>query len=141
MKAVDSSSLSKYLNKEENYKLVANEISSAGGCSSLEMAMSEVGNSVWKRVLKREITSDAALAVYQEFTKAVTKDGLISLEPMDEELLNSSLKVAIEEGITFYDSSFIELGHKEGRGLITSDEKQRKIFKKRYPKLDIVYID
>lgn len=142
MKVIDSSALSKYVNKEPNYDLVANQIRKER-CLSLELAMNEVGNSIWKRVLRKEITSETASTVYREFTRAVKIDGLINIVPMDEDLLNASLKLALEEKITIYDSCFIELGHSQVGidGLVTSDEKQRDIFKKRYPKLGLVYVE
>jgi predicted nucleic acid-binding protein len=142
VKVIDSSALSKYVNKEPNHELVANQIrSERGSCVSLELAMTEVGNSIWKRVLKREITGEAASTVFHEFTQAVLRDGLITLLPVDEDLLSESFRLAINEKITIYDSIFIELGHREERGLITSDERQNDIFKKLYPMISSVHIE
>ena len=145
MKVIDSSSLSKYVNREPNHKSVADELllRSAGGhgCVSLELALTEVGNSIWKRVLRREITREAASTVFHEFAQAVLRDGLVSLLPMDVELLKDSFRLALSEKITIYDSVFIELGHREERGLVTSDEKQHDIFKRLYPKIGLVYIE
>ncbi len=140
MPAIDSSSLSKYVNKEINHELVGRELASEP-CVSLELAISEVGNSIWKRVLRKEITKDKASIVFQEFARAIITDGLISLIQIDERLSNAAFKVALEEKITVYDGLFIELGHGNDRGLITSDEKQSEIFKKLYPKLNCLLIE
>ena len=142
MKVIDSSALSKYVNKEPNYDLVAKQIREER-CVSLELAMNEVGNSIWKRVLRKEITNEAASAVHREFTQAIMRDGLITIVPMDEDLMKDSFKLALEEKITIYDSCFIELVRKHvgSDGLVTSDEKQRDIFKKRYPKFGLIYVE
>ncbi|MDG7000849.1 MAG: type II toxin-antitoxin system VapC family toxin [Nitrososphaerota archaeon] len=138
MKVIDSSSLAKYVNKEPNWEEVAKRI--AEGSSSLEFAILEVGNSIWKRVLKKEIPQSNASTVFQEFVKAVLESGLVTLVPLGEDLFNSSLKLAITERITVYDSAFIELAHRNRWGLITSDERQRDISKKRFASMAVEYI-
>ena len=75
--------------------------------------MHEVANSIWKRVLKREVSQEVALKVFQEFVKEVVENGLVTLEPISTELLNSALRLASEEKITVYDSEFIELARQK----------------------------
>jgi predicted nucleic acid-binding protein len=97
-------------------------------------------NSIWKRVLREEVTSQNALAVFEEFVHAVMEDGLVSLVPIEADVLNNSLRLGIEETITIYESAFIELAHKNKWGLLTSDERQRDISKKRYATVRVAYI-
>lgn len=139
MKVIDSSSLAKYVNKEPNWDEVAKRIAEEGS-SSLEFAILEVGNSIWKRVLRKEVPQANASTVFQEFVKAVLESGVVTLVPLGEDLFNSSLKLAIAEKITVYDSAFIELAHRNRWGLVTSDERQRDISKKRFASVEIEYI-
>jgi predicted nucleic acid-binding protein len=136
---IDSSSLGKYANKEDNWAEVEKKFA-VEGSSTLEFAMHEVGNSIWKRILKKEISEQNALIVYREFVRAVFEDGLVTLVPAEPDLLSSSLELAIQEKVTTYDSAFIELAHKNKCELVTSDERQRVISKKRYPTMRVVYI-
>ncbi|MGI0079490.1 MAG: type II toxin-antitoxin system VapC family toxin, partial [Nitrososphaerales archaeon] len=103
-------------------------------------AMQEVGNSIWKRVLRKEVPKENALSVFQEFVRAVLDDGIVDLVRLEADLLYASLKLAVEERITIYDSAFIELARRNKWGLITSDDKQRDISKKCYATIHVTYI-
>ncbi|HKW05363.1 MAG TPA: type II toxin-antitoxin system VapC family toxin [Nitrososphaerales archaeon] len=139
MRVIDSSSLGKFVNKEANWREVAKLIEFER-VSTLEFALKEVGNSIWKRVIGKEIQRETALSVFREFMRSVFEDGLVSLVPTDENLLNSSLKLAIEERITIYDAVFIELAFRNKWGLLTSDGRQMEICKKRYDSIPVVYL-
>ena len=139
MRVIDSSSLGKYVNKEQRWEEVEARLA-AKETSTLDFAMHEVGNSVWKRVLKKEVSNQDALATYKDFVRAVFEDGLVILVQANSDLLNASLELAIQEKTATYDSAFIELAHKNKCELITSDERQHFISKKHYPTMHVTYI-
>lgn len=139
MRVIDSSSLAKYVNKEENWEQVEKSLL-AEGSSTLEFAMHEVGNSVWKRVLRKELSQQNALTAYKEFVRAVFEDGLLTLVSLESDLLSDSLELAIQGKVATYDSAFIELAHRNKCELITSDGSQRDTSKKHYPSIHVVYI-
>lgn len=123
MKVIDSSSLAKYVNREVNWEDVGNLIK--GGCTTLELALKEVGNSIWKRVMKGELTRDTALSLYKD---------LVTLRPFkianQEELYPRAFEVSTTFNIPLYDSLFIELSRRLSVQLVTSDEKQVDISRK-----------
>jgi predicted nucleic acid-binding protein len=65
VKVIDSSSLSKYVNRETNWDRVRELLRE--GCTTLELAVKEVGNSLWKRVTRGEVTADTAITTYEDF--------------------------------------------------------------------------
>jgi predicted nucleic acid-binding protein len=139
VKIIDSSSLGKYVNKEENWQEIAKHLVSEQ-CSTLEFAVLEVGNSVWKRVLRKEISKNGAMDVYKEFVRAVFEDGLVRLLSAESGLLDASLEFALEEKLTMYDSAFVQTAQRNKCELITSDEKQSDASKKHYPGIPVTYI-
>src|SRR5579875_1797591 len=64
-KFIESSSLSKFLNREDGWEDVSKELEA--GCISVELAIKEVGNSLWRRVQRGEITGNTASKVYNTF--------------------------------------------------------------------------
>ncbi|MEM3430870.1 MAG: type II toxin-antitoxin system VapC family toxin, partial [Candidatus Bathyarchaeia archaeon] len=64
MKVIDSSSLSKYVNREANWKEVRKHLEE--GCMTLDLAIKEVGNSIWKRVSRGELDPDTAMSLFKD---------------------------------------------------------------------------
>lgn len=50
VRVIDSSSLTKYVNREDGWRSMEKYLME--GCITLSLAVKEVSNSVWKRVLK-----------------------------------------------------------------------------------------
>lgn len=127
------------MNKEQDWEKVEKKLF-ADEVSTLEFAILEVGNSIWKRVSRKEIPVENALSIYREIVRSIFEDGLVIIVSTESALLNDSLDLAIHEKITTYDSAFIELAKKGKFELVTSDEKQRDIARKRYPSIHVTYI-
>jgi predicted nucleic acid-binding protein len=117
VKVIDSSSLSKYVNREANWKEVRGLLEE--GCTTLDLAIKEVGNSIWKRVSRGELTPEAAILLFKDFTM---------LKPFktasQESLYVKALETAIGSDLTLYDALFIQLSQELDLSLVTSDEKQ-----------------
>jgi len=105
---LDSSALAKFVNRERGWEEVERALE--GGCVTLELALEEVANSLWRRVMRGDVEVEAA--------RAIMKD-LIDLKPF-------RLALASEAGIPIYDSLFIQLAKRLGTLLLTSDRVQAK---------------
>ncbi|MBS7650910.1 MAG: type II toxin-antitoxin system VapC family toxin [Candidatus Bathyarchaeia archaeon] len=118
MKVIDSSALSKYVNREANWKEVRKHLEE--GCMTLDLAIKEVGNSIWKRVSRGELDPDTAMSLFKD---------LVILKPFktasQEDLLDvKALETAIRQGITIYDALFIQFSKELNLPLLTSDKRQ-----------------
>ncbi len=119
MIAVDSSALSKYLLREEGWEGVRRRLEEGG--ISLEIALKETCNALWKRVMRGEVEGEMASRVVEELMRWEI------LKLADQrELIEEAFKIAIRRKITLYDSLFIALAKAMDIPLLTSDERQSK---------------
>lgn len=123
MNVIDSSSLSKFLNREDGWELVNEELEA--GCIAIELALKEAGNSLWKRVQIGEISGNTASKLYSTFLEHLP----LKLAEQSE-LYNDAMKLAISNRITLYDALFIQLARKLSLPLVTSDREQVDVCKK-----------
>ncbi len=117
MNVLDSSALVKFLNRERGWEGVERALE--GGCVTIELALKEAANSLWKRVMRGDIAVEVAMAILKD---------LIDLKPFrmapQEELYSDALAIASREGIPIYDSLFIQLAKRLDTTLLTSDKAQ-----------------
>jgi predicted nucleic acid-binding protein len=123
VKVIDSSSLLKFLNREDGWEDVDEELEA--GCITIELAIKEAGNGLWKRVKRGEITGNVASKLYNTILEHLP----IKLAEQ-RELYSDSMELAISNRITLYDAMFIQLARKLGLPLVTSDREQADICKK-----------
>ena len=117
MRLIDSSSLCKYVNREEGWERVKEEL--LKGCFSLDLALKEVGNSLWKRFRRGELDEALALNAFKAFLE------FLPIAILDErEVFEDALRLALKHDLTLYDSLFIARAIKDKAILITSDKKQ-----------------
>ena len=87
---------------------------------TLDLAMAEVGNVAWKRVLffgeSRERASDA-LQDCQDFI--ATACTLIKAS----DIFIKAFQIAVEDKVSYYDSLFLAAAEREGIPLLTLDQK------------------
>jgi len=122
---IDASSLAKYILREENWKEVRNYLT--GGAYSIELALAEVSNAIWKHhILYRKISRDEAWIMFDALKKI--KENVVIFEPF-EDYLKNAMEIAIDENIPVYDALYLAQTKKYG-SLLTSDEKQWEIAKK-----------
>ena len=120
MKVIDASSLAKFVNRESGWKAV--EYHLVEGRITLELAIKEVLNSIWKRYVKGELNLELVQKIMLEMINN------FPVKTVDQNtLLVEAIKISLKHKITIYDSLYLALAVKEGLELITSDEKQYKI--------------
>ena len=83
------------------------------------LAIFEIGNAIWKQVYQRKrLNKEEGMKVLN-----VMKEVLESLEKLEMDEPQDVLKIAVENGITFYDSAYLYLAIKNDLSLVTDDEK------------------
>lgn len=119
---IDSSVTVKWLNQiDEGLLDQADKLLSdaqAGSVSLLapELSKYEIGNALLKKRLDLPMAYESLGTVYQL---------PLTFVPESEELAKQTYKVALRDGITYYDASFIALAQQENATLITENIKHQ----------------
>ena len=93
---------------------------------TLNLAIYELGNAVWKQVkIHEKITIEEANLVLDSLTEVFRR-----LRKPETENSLETLKIAVKEGLTYYDASYISAAVENNLTLVTDDEKLYKIGKK-----------
>ena len=123
MIVVDSSVLAKYILREEGWEAARAILASPARLVTLDLAVKEVLNAIWKHTLLfRRISVEHALEKAELLIKFVKSGGV---ELADQEsLLHDAFRIALETGLTVYDSLFIALARRKSAILATCDSKQ-----------------
>lgn len=125
MIVVDASALAKYVLHEENWERVGAYIREKRPLYSVDHALKEVGNALWKHCHLRKILGrDEATRLYGALLKLVGT-GVVILEP-ETDYLEAALQLALDHGVTLYDSLYLAQARRLGE-LITSDERQAEV--------------
>lgn len=132
MNVADSSTISKYLLREEGWIKVRRYLEE--GVITLKLASKEVLNALWKRVQRKEVDPKYAFKVAKSFIE----HSFLKFEEQDNYLLITAFKIASKNKIAIYDALFIALAKKLNFPLITSDEKQAKAA--RQENIEVIFI-
>ncbi len=125
MIVIDASTLTKYILHEENWETISTYIKKMKPLYSIDHIIKEVGNAIWKHCyLRRIIKQDEAIRLYKALLKLIEKEVII-LEP-ETKYIETALQIALQNGITLYDSLYLAQAQKQGE-LLTSDKKQAEI--------------
>ena len=123
MRVIDSSSLVKYFSREEGWRKVREHL--LEGIVSIDLVVKEVGNALWKKIIRGEMT----LEIAQEILSDLAKGTAIKLLDQKEHLAKA-LEIAVRNKITIYDALSIALAKNLNTELITSDTRQAKTAKR-----------
>jgi len=86
---------------------------------TITLAVYEVGNAIWKQVSLREsITKEEGEFIFKSLVRTMNEMEIIILK--DHEHI---LDLAIGEGITYYDASYIQAAIQSESRLVTDDKK------------------
>jgi len=116
---IDSSVLVKFFSREEGWKQARRFIEE--GAITVDMAVKEVANALWKKVLQGDMELSTALEIVSDLSR-----GDVVRLVDQKELLGEALKLAAKTRITVYDALFIVLAKRMGLKLVTADRRQAK---------------
>jgi len=119
---VDSSSLVKYLFKEDGWLKVEEELLK-DDVYAVDYVAKELLNALWKSVVLHKLLSKEVVVEKWELFKKLVKEGVIVLKNQDE-FLDEALSIALHYSITVYDSLCLACAEKMGASLLTSDRRQ-----------------
>jgi len=86
---------------------------------TLSLAFYEVGNAIWRQVyLKKSLTREEGGKALATLVEVVRRMGEVSVEEGP-----AVLDIAVEEGVTYYDASYICAAVKNGLTLVTDDDR------------------
>lgn len=122
MIVIDASTLAKFILKEEGWEEVAEQLKA--GTLSIDLAVKEVANAVWKRFRQGAVSREEAKSMLNALKEI--QERAIKIE---EELtyLDGAAEIAFDRDITIYDSLYIALAKEKGLKLLTADETQANV--------------
>ena len=121
MRVIDASAIAKYLLREEHWEQVREQLA-ADPCS-LDLAVAEVTNAIWKHhVVYGRISRDAATRMLDAL-KRLTVD-VVLFEPASE-YVEATLEFACNARIPVYDAFYFAQARHHVAPLVTSDDRQR----------------
>ncbi|MBS7288197.1 MAG: type II toxin-antitoxin system VapC family toxin [Candidatus Freyarchaeota archaeon] len=102
--------------------IVEKKVSVLQGNYTIDLAVYEVGNTLWKRMSLLRDIGDAEVAKLVLLVKRVLKLlKKVKLDCQEEEII----KIAARLGVTFYDASYAFAAKNNNLTLVTEDEKLR----------------
>lgn len=111
------------MNRERNWESAAKALGE--NCVSLELAVKETGNSLWKRIRRGELDDNRARRLFSEFI--ASRPFMIADQG---ELYVPAMEIASTFGLPLYDALFLALAKEKGLSLVTSDSSQAEAAKK-----------
>lgn len=113
-RVIDSSALTKYAAKEGDWTKVERYVASA---DSLELAVIETGNALWKKIRAGEVDLNSAVKIVQTLA-----DSTWFLD--QRKYVGRALEIATKYRITVYDSLFLACAEMENSDLVSCDGRQ-----------------
>lgn len=93
---------------------------------TLNLAFYELGNAVWKQTyIHRTVTPEEAGKLLDALTEV-----FINMKKPEKENGLGTLKIAVREGLTYYDAAYIQAAVENKLTLVTDDEKLYRVAKK-----------
>lgn len=94
--------------------------------STSSLAKYELGNVIWKEVyLKKKLSIDEGVKILNLITRILKEVEVLKVNGLEEE----TLRLACNEGLTFYDAVYLQLAIKNKEALVTEDNKLYQVAK------------
>ena len=117
MRLIDSSSIVKFVCRENNWEAVDPYID---GAITLNLSLVELASALRKKIAKNEVEVKKATELIDEYA--------LMADVLDQtRYLGRSIEISAAYGTSIYDSVFIAAAMEIGCDLVSSDEKQLKI--------------
>jgi predicted nucleic acid-binding protein len=111
MKLFDSSAIINICRENRVDKLT-------NGCT-LDLAFYELGNTVWKMTyLRKAMSIEEAIIVLNALIEVYGR-----MKGLRNRDVRTTLEIALKEGLTFYDASYIKVALENNLDLVTDDER------------------
>jgi predicted nucleic acid-binding protein len=111
---IDSSALTKYAAKERDWAKIRGYLASA---DSLELALTETSNALWKKIQKKEIDLETTKTIVQ-----ILSDSVWFLD--QKKYVARAIEISVKYRITVYDSLFVACAEMENSDLVSCDGRQ-----------------
>jgi predicted nucleic acid-binding protein len=123
---IDASALAKYVFKEEGWREVHGFLER--GALSVDLIVMEVSNAIWRRTFILKVEGVELASRRYQLLIRITRELLV----LENELsyLDEAFRIAVENGLTVYDSLYIAQSHKRKVALLTSDRGQAEVARK-----------
>jgi predicted nucleic acid-binding protein len=95
------------------------------GVVTLDLAIKELSNALWKKVLRNEMNYETAARIIRDIVEGKP----FPIEPQERYFLNA-FEIAVKGNATVYDALFIAMARGKNLELVTCDEKQAEIAEK-----------
>jgi len=93
---------------------------------TLNLAFYEMGDAVWKQVhIHKALTPEEGAKALDALVEVLRNMGEVRVEDA-----SAVLNIAVKEGLTYYDASYIHAAIKHGATLVTDDKKLRSVAEK-----------
>ncbi|MGI0081578.1 MAG: type II toxin-antitoxin system VapC family toxin [Nitrososphaerales archaeon] len=116
-KLLDSSAISKYALKEPGWQEVEQHLV---GCSSIELALKETANALWKKIMKKEVELQSAKQIVKMLS------GIIWCLDQAKHL-DRALEIATKHKLSVYDALFLASAEAESYVLVSCDLRQLEV--------------
>jgi predicted nucleic acid-binding protein len=117
MLVVDASALAALLMPENGSEDVEKAVKEAERVSTLDLAAYEVGNAVWRRVRRGELSLEEGNVVVSTLLSLLETFEVFSYK----EVAADAFKLAVDAGVTVYDAAYVVLARRLNARLLTLD--------------------
>jgi predicted nucleic acid-binding protein len=117
MLVIDASALAALLMPEDGGEEVEKAVKEAERVSTLDLAVYEVGNAVWRRVRRGELSMEEGNVVVSTLLSLLETFEVFSYR----EVAADAFRLAVDAGITVYDAAYVVLAKRLDARLLTLD--------------------
>jgi len=121
---VDASALAKLILREEGWESVTKHLA-AEESITVDHALKEVLNAVWKAARLRGLIDPGLAYEKHRALMLLVEKGVVHVEP-EEAYLDDAFRIAMEAGLTVYDSLYLAQAGRRQAKLLTCDTRQAK---------------
>jgi predicted nucleic acid-binding protein len=114
---VDASVVAKWFVAEEQAELASQLLASPFDLLSPDLIWAEVGNVLWKRVRRSQVSLEEAKTIFDDLLRMP-----VVITP-SQSLLADAFEIAVDMDRTVYDSLYLALAVRKGCKMVTSDDK------------------
>lgn len=125
MTVIDASLLVKYVLHEEGWEKVSETLRHVSPLYSVDHVLKEVANALWKHAYLRKMMPASLAHELYSLVERLAETRVIVLEE-ERIYLPRALHIALQHGLTVYDSLYIAQAEKYGK-LFTSDATQARV--------------